>query len=138
MFWRLPLLPAYLPQQLSREEVPAEARQVVAETGACGAGDQGTAMPVLVKRPAGKAEDRLINEVVTELLGGRSCTAKTPTAPRCAEPFKVGHLKPARSCPFSSGRALAFSASWRFDDRLAPRRLLALGISVRAHKHQRE
>lgn len=65
------ILQAYLPQQLSRDEVLAEARQVVAETGARGPGDKARVMPVLIKRLAGKAEGRTINEVVTELLSGR-------------------------------------------------------------------
>ena len=65
------VLQAYLPQQLSREEVMAEARQAVEETGARGPGDKGKVMPVLVRRLAGKAEGRVVNEVVTELLSGR-------------------------------------------------------------------
>ena len=65
------ILQAYLPQQLSREDVLAEARRVVEETGASGPGDKGKVMPVLVKRLAGRAEGRLINEAVTELLSGR-------------------------------------------------------------------
>ncbi len=65
------ILQTYLPRQMSREEISAEARQVIGETGATGPGDKNKVMPVLMKRLAGKAEGRTINEVVTELLAGR-------------------------------------------------------------------
>jgi uncharacterized protein YqeY len=66
------VLQSYLPRQLSREEVLAEARRVVEETGARGPGDKGKVMPVLMRRLAGQAEGRLVNEVVSEVLAGRS------------------------------------------------------------------
>lgn len=66
----LTVLQTYLPQQLDRAEIEAEARAVIAETGASGPRDKGKVMPVLVKRLAGRAEGRQVNAVVTELLGG--------------------------------------------------------------------
>ena len=53
---------------MSREEITVAVREVIAETGATGPGDKNKVMPVLMKRLAGKAEGRTINEVVTELL----------------------------------------------------------------------
>jgi len=62
------ILNEYLPQQMSREEVVAEARRVVAELGAAGPGDKGKVMPQLIAQLKGRADGRVINEVVTELL----------------------------------------------------------------------
>lgn len=62
------VLQMYLPRQLTRDEITVEARNVIAEVGAAGAGDKHKVMPVLMRRLAGKADGRLINEVVTDLL----------------------------------------------------------------------
>jgi uncharacterized protein len=65
----LVVLEAYMPQQAERAEIEAAARTLVAETGASGPRDIGKVMPPLVKQFAGRADGRLINEVVRELLG---------------------------------------------------------------------
>jgi uncharacterized protein len=64
------ILSAYLPAQLSREEVAAEVRAAIAETGAAGPAGKAKVMPIVMSKLKGKAEGRLINEVVTELLAG--------------------------------------------------------------------
>ena len=64
----LAILQGYLPQQMSREEIVAAARQIIGEVGAQGPGDKGKVMPKLIAQLKGKADGRLINEVVTELL----------------------------------------------------------------------
>jgi len=64
----LTFLQAYMPPQMSREEIVQAAREVIDEVGASGPGDKGKVMPVLIKRLAGRAEGREINEVVTEIL----------------------------------------------------------------------
>jgi len=65
----LAILQQYLPQQMSREEIIAEARRVIGEVGAKGLSDKGKVMPKLIAQLKGKADGREINEVVTELLG---------------------------------------------------------------------
>ncbi len=64
----LTILQVYLPPQMSRDEIVQAAREVIAEVDAGGSGDKGKVMSVLVKRLAGRAEGREINEVVTEIL----------------------------------------------------------------------
>ena len=64
----LAILEQYLPRQMTREEIMAEARRVIAEVGAQGLSDKGKVMPQLIAQLKGKADGREINEVVTELL----------------------------------------------------------------------
>jgi hypothetical protein len=65
----LAILEAYLPQQMSRDEVAAEVRAVIAEAGVSGPAAKPKVMPAAIARMKGRADGRLINEVVTELLG---------------------------------------------------------------------
>ena len=64
----LAIIQVYLPEQASREEIVEFARKVIAETGAEGPRDKGKVMPKLVAEFKGKADGRIINEIVTELL----------------------------------------------------------------------
>ncbi len=64
------ILRGYLPQQLTREEIEAEARRVIAEVGAIGPRDVGKVMKPLVTSLKGRADGKVINEVVRELLAG--------------------------------------------------------------------
>ncbi len=64
----LVILQEYLPQQITRDEIIAEARRVIEEVGAQGPGDKGKVMPKLIAQLKGKADGREINAVVMELL----------------------------------------------------------------------
>lgn len=66
----LAILESYLPRMLSREEIAAEARAVIAQVGATGPRDMGAVMQALMPRMKGRADGRLVNEVVRELLTG--------------------------------------------------------------------
>ncbi|MDE6772869.1 MAG: GatB/YqeY domain-containing protein, partial [Muribaculaceae bacterium] len=58
----------YLPRQLSAEELEAELKAIIAETGASSAKEMGKVMGVATKRLAGRAEGKLISAKVKELL----------------------------------------------------------------------
>ena len=62
------ILQSYLPEQVTREEIVAEARRIIEEVGAQGLGDKGKVMPRIIAQLKGRADGREINAVVTELL----------------------------------------------------------------------
>lgn len=58
----------YLPKQLSEEELTAELKAIITETGASKPSDMGKVMGVATKRLAGKADGKAISAKVKELL----------------------------------------------------------------------
>lgn len=64
----LVVIESYLPQQMTRDELEAEARKAIEETGAKSAKEMGTVMKVLMPRVKGRADGKLVNEVVKALL----------------------------------------------------------------------
>ena len=64
----LALLLAYLPEQLTAEQVRALAEEAAAAVGASGPGDKGKVMGQLMPQVKGRAEGKLVNQTVTELL----------------------------------------------------------------------
>ncbi len=64
----LAILQEYLPKQITRAEIVAEARRIIEAVGAKGPGDKGKVMPKIIAALKGMADGREINEVVTELL----------------------------------------------------------------------
>lgn len=63
------ILQSYLPKQMSREEIEAEARAIIAQVGASSARDMGKVMGPLMGKLQGRADGKLISEVVRSLLG---------------------------------------------------------------------
>ena len=58
----------FLPKQLSPEELHAEIKKIIAETGASSPADMGKVMGVATKKLAGKADGKTISAVVKDLL----------------------------------------------------------------------
>ncbi|NTW58099.1 MAG: GatB/YqeY domain-containing protein, partial [Nitrospirae bacterium] len=58
------VLEVYLPQQMAREEIERIIREVIAQTGAQGAKDMGKVMKALVPLLAGRADNKLVSELV--------------------------------------------------------------------------
>jgi len=63
------VISAYLPQQMSAEELQKEIAAIIQETGAAGIKDMGKVMGIANKKLAGKADGKAISEVVKALLG---------------------------------------------------------------------
>lgn len=59
---------AYQPEQLDAAAVEALARQAIAESGAAGKADTGKVMKALMPKVKGKADGKLVNQIVAGLL----------------------------------------------------------------------
>jgi uncharacterized protein len=62
------VIEAYLPQQLSKEEVVAVIQDIITETGASSIKDMGKVMGAANQKLAGQADGKTISEVVKSLL----------------------------------------------------------------------
>lgn len=60
----------YLPAMMSEEEVRAGVQKIIAETGATSQKEMGKVMGVASKAFAGKADNKLVAEIVKSLLAG--------------------------------------------------------------------
>lgn len=58
----------YLPAQMSREELTEAIKAIVAQVGAAGPQDMGKVMGVASKQLAGKADNKIVSEIVKQLL----------------------------------------------------------------------
>ena len=66
----LAILATYLPAQMGRDEIVALARKIITESGASGPGDKGRVMSQLMPHTRGKADGKLVSDIVVELLSG--------------------------------------------------------------------
>ena len=64
----LAVIEAYLPKQLSDDEIRSVVQEIVAATGASSMRDMGKVMGAAMQRLRGRADGRCINEMVRELL----------------------------------------------------------------------
>ncbi len=62
------LIASYLPQMMTREEIEQLARAAIAETGVTDAKGMGQVMSRLMPQVKGRADGRLVNDVVRDLL----------------------------------------------------------------------
>jgi uncharacterized protein len=67
--FQLDVISAYLPKQLSEDEVKAELTKIIEQVGAKGPQDMGKVMGTATKALAGKADGKLISELVKKMLG---------------------------------------------------------------------
>lgn len=71
----LEILRAYLPRQLTAEEIEARAREVIAQVGATGPRDMGKVMKVLMAEMRGRADGKEVNRIVRDLLSRLSASS---------------------------------------------------------------
>ncbi len=63
------IMEEYLPKQMSEEEVRTEVKKAIEQTGASTAADMGKVMGAANKVIAGRADGKLVSQIVKELLG---------------------------------------------------------------------
>jgi len=64
------IIETYLPQQLSPEDVAEKIKQIIVQTGASSMKDMGKVMGIASKEFTGRADNKMISEIVKRLLGG--------------------------------------------------------------------
>lgn len=62
------IIEAYLPKQLDEETIKTEIANIIKETGASSIKDMGKVMGLASKKFAGQADNKVISEIVKELL----------------------------------------------------------------------
>jgi uncharacterized protein len=64
----LKVLEAYMPKQLTEDEVAAIVRQAITDTGAVTKQDMGKVMKAVVEKTKGKADGKIVSQIVMGLL----------------------------------------------------------------------
>jgi uncharacterized protein YqeY len=65
----LAIIQEYLPRQLSNEEIANIIREAIGQTGASGPADFPRVMPLVMKQAKGKADGKVVQELVKKALG---------------------------------------------------------------------
>lgn len=65
------VIEAYLPKQMSEDEIRSEISKIISSTGASSPADMGKVMGVASKQLAGKADGKVISTVVKALLSSK-------------------------------------------------------------------
>lgn len=68
--YELGVIESFLPKQMSEEEIRALVKEAIAETGATTQKDMGKVMGKLNPQTKGKADGKLVSQIVKEALGG--------------------------------------------------------------------
>jgi len=68
LYASLEILKSYLPQPLAEEEVTQLAQEAITETGAKTPKEMGQVMKILMPRVQGRADGKVVNEIVRSLL----------------------------------------------------------------------
>jgi uncharacterized protein len=63
------IIEKYLPQQMSEDEIRLALKNIITEVGATSAKDMGKVMGTAQKTFAGKADNKIVSQLVKELLG---------------------------------------------------------------------
>lgn len=66
--FELEVISRYLPKQLSEDEIGAEIKKIIEQVGAKGPQDMGKVMGTATKQLAGKADGKMISDIVKKLL----------------------------------------------------------------------
>jgi uncharacterized protein YqeY len=63
------IIEAYLPEQMSEEDIKAAVEKIIADTGASSMKDMGKVMGIASKQLAGKADNKIVSQIVRAFLG---------------------------------------------------------------------
>ena len=64
----LEILSMYLPKMMSENELNTLIKEVISDTGAINMSDMGKVMPEIMKRSAGKADGKMVQQIVSDFL----------------------------------------------------------------------
>lgn len=62
------IIAEYLPQQLTEDEIKAVVQETIQEVGATSKADMGKVMAALMPKVKGRADGKIVNQFVTQLL----------------------------------------------------------------------